>query len=671
MLGRAVRTDPKPAGPPTIAPMSVLSAANVHYTIGDRVILSGASLAVEVGDRIGVVGRNGSGKSTLLRMLAGVLSPDAGAISRQRNTRVGYLSQEPDLRPGRTLRDEAETAFGELHALHEQLHGIFHDMAEAGGEALERLMRRQDDLERRIEAAGGYAIGHKIDAVLHGLGFTDAQFTVPVEGLSGGQRARLALAKLLLDEPDVLLLDEPTNHLDIDGRLWLEDFLTAEFKGAVIIISHDRRLLDNVVTRIEEVEQGRLIDYPGNYAKFRQLREERRLAQLRAYENQQTKFRQEEAYIRKYKAGQRAKQARGRESRLDREKEASTLERPVELGSFAFELPRAERAGDIVVSVRELRKAYPLEDGSQKLLFDNLSLSIGRGERWAIVGPNGAGKTTVVRAMLGEMEPDAGSVKLGSNVRIGYFRQSHEQVEPEKQVFRYLQDVIRRESPGSMMSEQAARDLAGAFLFSGAEQEKELGVLSGGERARAVLAGLMASAKNLLVLDEPTNHLDIPSAERLEESLGCEGGFEGTLILISHDRALIDATCDHLLLLDGKGNAEVYFGNYSQWRDHKVRQASGASPRPYAPPGARQGTLAPQPKPKDKDKSKSRFSWMRVEQIEERMGELQAEIAGLDERLADAELWKDGAKAGKTRDARERLGAELEELEVEWLRKSE
>jgi ATP-binding cassette subfamily F protein 3 len=647
--------------------MSLLTAANVRFTIGDLVILDGASLAVESGERIGVVGRNGSGKSTLLKMLAGRIAPDAGTVSRQRNARVGYLSQEPELQPGCTLRDEAEAAFAELHSLHEELHGLYDEMGGAAGEALERLLRRQDDLERRIAAAGGYAIGHKIDAVLHGLGFSDAQFSVPVEGLSGGQRARLALAKLLLEEPDVILLDEPTNHLDIDGRLWLESFLTTEFRGAVVIISHDRRLLDNVVTRIEEVEQGRCIDYPGNYAKFRQLREERRQAQLRAYENQQTKFRQEEAYIRKYKAGQRAKQARGRESRLDREKLESTLERPVELDTFRFELPKTERAGDIIVAARGLSKAYPLEDGSEKVLFRDLSLTVGRGERWAIVGPNGAGKTTIVRCLLGEIAPDAGSNKLGSNVKIGYFRQSHEAIDPDKQVFRYLQDVIRKENPGSMMSEQQARDLAGAFLFSGAEQEKELGVLSGGERARAVLAGLMASSKNLLVLDEPTNHLDIPSAERLEESLSSEGGYDGTLILISHDRALIDATCDHLLVLDGRGGAVVFYGNYSAWKASKsdpgAARAAWTQSRPSAP-------AAPPPKA-PAPKSKSRFSWMKVEQIETRMAEIQSELTEFDEQLAGVEIWKSPDQAQEVRARRDGLQAELDELEEEWLRKAE
>ena len=653
--------------------MSLLVAANIHYAIGDLSILTGASITVEAGDRIGIVGRNGSGKSTLLRMLAGQLKPDAGTITRQRNTRVGYLAQEPILQPGTTLREDAEAAFAELHALHEQLDAIFHQMGDAEGETLERLMRRQEDLERRIDAAGGYAIGHKIDTILHGLGFTDAQFTIPVEGLSGGQRARLALAKLLLDKPEVLLLDEPTNHLDIDGRLWLESFLTTEYTGSVIIISHDRRLLDNVVTRIEEVEQGRLIDYPGNYAKFRKLRVERHIAQLRAYENQQVKFKQEEAYIRKYKAGQRSKQARGRESRLDREKLTNTIERPIELGTFRFELPKAERTGDLVVVARDLRKAYPLEDGSEKLLFTDLSLSIGRGDRWAIVGPNGAGKTTIVRILLGEMDADKGTSKLGAKVKIGYFRQSHEWIDPDKQVYRYLQDVFRKENPDALLSEQAARDLAGAFLFSGPDQEKELGVLSGGERARAVLAGLLASAKNLLVLDEPTNHLDIPSAERLEESLSCEGGYEGTLILISHDRALIDATCDHLLVLDGKGGAEIYFGNYTQWRAHKAAQVEAAahptSVRSRRPSQA--APLAATRSPPGVSKSKSRFSWMGIEQIEERMGELQADILQLDEQLADVELWKDAEQARAVRASREALQTELDELEEEWLRKAE
>ncbi|HHN78799.1 MAG TPA: ABC-F family ATP-binding cassette domain-containing protein, partial [Phycisphaerales bacterium] len=286
--------------PSTLGPMPVLAATNIELAYGDRRILDGVSLTLEPGERAGLVGRNGSGKSSLLKVIAGTLRPDAGTVTLTGGARAGYLAQEPELDGTRTLREEAAAAFSHIEQLESELHDVFHAMADAEGEALDKLLRRQESLEKRIEAAGGLATDHKVDTVLHGLGFRDDQFGVPVTGLSGGQRARLALAKLLLGEPEVLLLDEPTNHLDIAGRLWLEDFIENEYRGAVLMISHDRYLLDNVVTRIIEVDPvpnlgGRLLEYPGNYAAFRRLRAERIEAQRRAWENQQTKFRQQEA----------------------------------------------------------------------------------------------------------------------------------------------------------------------------------------------------------------------------------------------------------------------------------------------------------------------------------------------------------------------------------------
>lgn len=675
--------------------MPILSCTNIKHRYGDDIILDGLSLSVEAGDRIGVVGRNGTGKSTMLKAMAGLLKPDEGTISVQRGIRVGYLHQDPKLDPEETLRDAAEGAFEQLHAFHRELHDVFELMATAKGDELDRLLNKQVQLEEAITAAGGYVIEHKIEETLHGLGFTDAQFGIKVRNLSGGQRGRLALAKLLLESPDVLLLDEPTNHLDIEGRLWLEHYLRDEFKGAVLLISHDRYLLDAVVNRIIETEQGRLIEYPGNYAKFRELRVQRRMVMLRAYESQQDKFKKEEAFIRKYKAGQRARQAKGRETRLDREKESNTLERPMELDNFDFELPKAPRSGDVVVSCRNITKTYPRDDGGTKTLFRDLTVSIQRGERWGIIGPNGAGKTSLVRAMLGELSIDEGVAKVGGNVIIGYYRQTHDGLDLSKTVWQYLQGIILRENAGIAFSEQQARDLGGAFLFSGDEQEKLLGVLSGGERSRAVLAGLLASGKNLLILDEPTNHLDISSAERLEEALSKENGFDGTMILISHDRALLDGTCDHLVVLDGTGGAEIILGNYSAWHERDTARKSAATQAENAAKEKREAderrkrenAAAQNAKPSTNRASEnshskqkpggpaadqlSKLARLKTEELEKRIEQVETKMRTIDASLEDPDVWRDHAKLERLHADRAKLAADLEPLEFEWARRAE
>jgi len=664
----------------------LLTATNLDHAFGQRIILEGVSLTVEPGDRIGVVGRNGQGKTTLLRALGGAIEPDGGAVSLSRGARVGYLTQDPELDPEQTLRDEAEMGFAELHALHQQMHGVFHEMESASGERLERLMAQQARLESQIEAMGGYAIDHRIDATLHGLGLPDELFKVKVGDLSGGQKGRLALARLLLAEPDVLLLDEPTNHLDLAGRIWLEEFLTGQFRGAVVMISHDRYLLDRVVTRIVEVEETRLYDYPGNYSAFREIRAQRRLTQMRAYENQQTRFKQEEAYIRRYKAGQRARQAQGRLAKLERAKQ-ETIERPVEMSEAAFNLPRSERSGDVVVTARGISKSYTdAATGKAKVLFKDLDLSISRGERWGIIGPNGAGKSTLVRILLGEQEPDAGIVRPGSNLRVGYYRQSHGHLPPDMPVYVYLQKVIARENPGVQYSEQQARNLAGAFLFSGSEQEAVLGRLSGGERSRATMAGLLASGKNLLVLDEPTNHLDIPSAERLEdvlalpippssESEGVEGGeYEHTLVVISHDRAFIDATCDHLVVLDGEGGAEVVVGNYTDWHERqaqrKAERARAEAEEKRRREEAERRRREPA-RPVERSASRNALERLKTEQLEEKIQRIEGRIKEIDRETLAPDAWRDAARCARLGAERTALMAELEPLEFEWLRRAE
>ncbi len=675
--------------------MPLLSATNLKYAIGTRTLLDGVSFSIEAGERIGLVGRNGTGKTTLIKILAGRLKPDSGSVSLAKGARMGYLSQDPELDPAKTLQEEAAEGFAELGRLHAELDQVFHDMAEpenAAPDKLDRLMKRQAELQERIEAMGGYATEHRVEAVLHGLGFADSQFGVKVAGLSGGQKGRLALGKLLLESPDLMLLDEPTNHLDIAGREWLEDYLVNEYRGAVIMISHDRQMLDNVVGRIEEIDGARLIDYPGNYTAFREIRQQRLLTQHRAYENQQSQWAKEEEFIRRFRAGQRAKEAQGRLSKLERQKEQFAIERPMEVGAMKLRLPEAPRSADLVAVVREAAKEYPAPDSDgKKVLFHDLTVTINRGERWAIVGPNGAGKTTLVRAMLGELPLTAGSTRIGASVVIGYYAQLPAGQDDDLPVWEYLQRQIKRENPGLGFSEQQARDLAGAFLFSGKEQDKPLGVMSGGERSRARLAALLASAKNLLVLDEPTNHLDIPSAERLEEALrpGEDGdGFNGTLILISHDRALIDATCDHLIVLDGKGGATLFHGNYQQWH---AKQAAGGNQKPTwsqvpaaksassSAKGSSKPATATQPTQGARKggsgggggKGSGGLSWMSLEKLEKEMEKANARLKKADAELAKEDVYRDAERCRQALADRDEAAAECNRLEEEWLRRAD
>ena len=662
--------------------MSVIAVANLELSYGDDVILTGCSLSVEARERVAIVGPNGTGKSSLLKIMAGVQKPDAGEVSLQRGARVAYLAQDPRIDEGVTLRQHAAGAFADLARMHEQLDAVFHRLADASGDELERLLAEQTRLESQIQASGGYAIDHRVDSVLHGLGFGDAQFELSVKKLSGGQRARLALARALLTEPDVLLMDEPTNHLDVHGRIWLEDFLVETFRGAVVLIAHDRSVLSRVAQRVVELERGRVISYPGGYEAFRTLRADRLKTQLEAWERQQTKFRQEQAFIDKYRAGQRAKQAKGRESRLDRARENSTLEKPVELAVFQPSLPPAPRTGDIVVKATGLTMRYPREDGSLLTLFEDLDITISRGERWGVVGPNGAGKSTLIECLLEKRTPTAGEVKHGAGLKVGYFSQSRSDMDPMTTVPRHIQRAVARlaeteEGPDKPkpLTEQEARDLAGGFLFSGDRQESLLGEMSGGERARAALAALLACARNVLVLDEPTNHLDIPSAERLEAMLARgkgpkAGTFDGTLIVVSHDRTLVDAVCDHLIVFDGKGNVSLHMGGWSDWlagKTHSLaapRPARSTPPQPAPSASTQVAATARATKPKA---TKSKYSWMPTEALEERIAKLEGEIDRVDARLDDPEIWKDAIAAAETTSKRDELKAELDALETEWL----
>ncbi len=651
--------------------MPIVTASQVRVAHGTDVVLDGATFALEPGERVGMVGRNGCGKSTLMKLMAGIMQPDAGTISLQRGVRVGYLQQEPTFEKGDTLRHAAGRAFEKAERAKEALDVLFHDMATAEGAELDRLLKRQVVLEGEIESGGGWVVQHRIDAVLHGLGFTDAQFTIPVEGLSGGQRARLGLARLLLDSPDAILLDEPTNHLDIEGCRWLEGFLSDEFPGAVVVVSHDRWLLDRVVTRIVEIHDGRTREYPGNYEAFVNLRSERHLTQLRQHEKQMDRVRAEKQYIARYKAGQRAKQARGRATRLERYVRDEIVERPGELDALRIELPRAPSMGDVAVAAHAVSKQL-----GERVLFNELDLSLAPGDRVGIIGPTGAGKTTLVRVLLGELEPDAGILKCSPRLRAGWFRQVPAHLEPSLTVWEQLQRLVPERPNGLKLNEQEARNLAGAFLFSGREQEKAIGNLSGGEKARLVIASLIAGGNNLLVLDEPTNHLDIPSTERLEDALSLsaeEGGFDGALILISHDRALLESTCERLVVLDGLGGARIFDGTYSEWEERGKRpEAPPATPRsPAKPVPARQAPPANESRPRTARQKGNPLSHLSDAEIEAKVADFTAQVESIDAELVKGEIARDRARFDRLLAKRQKCEESRAVHEAEWLRRAE
>ncbi len=661
--------------------MALLSLANVTYALGDRVLLDGVNLTLQAGEHVGLVGRNGCGKSTLMRLVAGLgeHGPDSGQVQVARGAMVGYLAQDHQLDFNRTLREEARSAMAHLDALQDEMEQLAHDMAAAQGAELERILARYELVERKVQAAGGLEVDHQVDATLHGVGLTDEFFGVRVGDLSGGQKGRLALAKLLLSQPDVLLLDEPTNHLDIPGRQWLEEFL-AQYGGAVLLVSHDRWMLDRCVSRILELHDGRMEEYPGNFAAYMEQRAQRRLTQQREYDKQQERIKSEEAFIDRYRAGQRARQAQGRLKRLERFKRDEAMDRPMEADQLSIHISVKARPGDLIVAAEGVSKRY-----DSKVLFRDFTFTVKRGDRIGIIGPNGSGKSTLVNCLLGLVEADGGRIRGGSQVDLGHYRQTHEHLDGSLTVMEYLRRFVLGGSQAAG-SEQAARDLAGAFLFSGREQDKPLSVLSGGERSRAVLAGLVTGGHNVLVLDEPTNHLDIPSAQRLEEALrqytaipsgfgaASEGG--GTLILITHDRMLLQHLVDQLLILDGEGGVQHFLGTYRDYLEAQKKRQTQTQTTAAAVKEARvekpqRQAQTPRHAAKERKTRSSPLEQLSQESLEKKIMDLEGRLSEVDARLADPATYRDKDMFRKLQDDRDRLGRELKPLEEEWSRRAQ
>jgi ATP-binding cassette subfamily F protein 3 len=529
--------------------MAIASLTNVEKHFGKKVLFEKLDLAIYEEERVGFIGANGSGKTTLFRMLTGQVAPDMGTVVVGRNTKVGYLVQNPVFDAENTVIDEAELGFAQLHDLSHKMRELEHQMAEVTGDELDKVLEKYTNVQHEFDIAGGYAWQHKMEATLLGVGLGRETWEQKVKVLSGGQRSRLALTKLLLSEPDLLLLDEPTNHLDLAAIEWLEGYL-ADFNGAVVLISHDRFLLDRLTTRIVWLNRSQIDSYPGNYSAYVEQRQLNELSQQRAYEIQQKDIEKQKEFIRRFKAGQRSKEAKGREARLDRLLKSDDVIRSVGVQQkINLSLNTNQRAGDRVLTVRELSKAF-----GPKKLWDSISTEIGRGERIGIIGPNGSGKTTLLKVLM-DLEPgDGGTVKWGANLKIGYYDQRLDMLKPHHSLMDALHD-------GRMIKDKEARDVLGLMLFGNDDIEKHIEMLSGGEKARVRLAQLLVDKPNVLVLDEPTNHLDIASREALEAALS---DFEGTIVCVSHDRYFLDQVVERLWVLNPPGMTD-FDGNYSAW----------------------------------------------------------------------------------------------------------
>jgi len=531
-------------------------------------------------DRVGLVGPNGSGKTTLLRLINGDMSPETGTVAASRKTTYGYLPQEELTLRGRSLVDEALTVFGRLSVIETRMRELEHRMAEVPPDDPEhdRVMREYADLHHEFEVNDGFSVDSKVAEVLSGLGFAVEDHGRLTEEFSGGWQMRIALAKLLLRQPNVLLLDEPTNHLDLESIIWLEEYLRT-YPGAVVLVSHDRAFLDKVVHRISEVGPDGLVDYYGGWSAYREQREKRRETLLSTRQQQERRIAQIQRFIDKHRADKF--QAAMVQSRIRMLEKIELVEVPRDRKGIHFEFPQPPRAGAVPVSVRGLRKAY-----GDKVVFGGIDFDVSRGDRVAIVGVNGAGKSTLLNVMAGRTPYQGGECKLGNNVTIEYFGQ-----DPGQTLNRSKTVLAELESVAPNDVRPRLRNLLGAFLFSGDDVEKQVGVLSGGEKSRLAIAKMLLRPANLLLLDEPTNHLDVSAREVLEDALA---RYTGTICLVSHDRAFMDRLATKVLEIDG-GRLRLFHGNYTDYLYAKEREkveSAGAGGRADARTGRGSGRNA-------------------------------------------------------------------------------
>ena len=588
--------------------------SNIFKSYGGNEILRGVSFQVNLNEKIGFVGRNGAGKTTVFRVITGEESPDSGEVIKTNNLKIGLLEQHVEFSANETVHTSALSAFQRIHDIEAEMRRLEKQMeTEFGDEILEQYA----ELQHEFEVEDGFSYAAKAESILLGLGFPKETWTWETKNLSGGQKNRLGMARLLLANSDVLLLDEPTNHLDVAAVEWLENFLRS-YDKTYVIISHDRYFLDRTSTKIIEIESGKAVNYKGNYSQFLVERGERREIQRREFENQQSYIKNTEAFVRKNLEGQKTKQAKSRRTMLQKLERVEAVIADKPQGNF--NLKKVMRAGQNVLTVEDLAIGY-----GEKVLAKDINFTLARGEALGVIGGNGTGKTTFLKTVLGNIRELSGKLAWGTKTDIGYYSQNLEDLDARNEVIQEL----RRVAP--MAENGALRSFLARFLFSGEDVFKSVKDLSGGEKGRLALAKLIYSNKNVLVLDEPTNHLDIPSREALEDALDA---FQGTIITVSHDRFFLDKISTQIFSFETDGKIEVFDGNYSEFHDWKLRQSSVVS-RPLQNSEAQtEKTTANEQPPTDK----SRLSKNQSQKIESRLAEIENKISLLEQKLTKLTL---------------------------------
>lgn len=631
----------------------IIQCSHIDKAFGTDVILSDVSFHVNEQEKCAVVGMNGSGKTTLLKIIMGELPADSGEVIMAKNNSVGYLAQNQDIHSSRTIYEEMLDAKKEILQMEADMRRLEQDMKHASGASLDSMMKQYSILTHRYETANGYSYKSELSGILKGLGFTEDDYDRQIATLSGGQKTRIALGKMLLSTPDLIILDEPTNHLDLGSIRWLETYL-ATYRGAVIVVAHDRYFLDKIVTKVVEIEHSHARTYMGNYSDYDRKKQAIYNDMMKQYANQQQIIRHQEEVITKLRSFNREKSIKRAESRQKMLDKMERLEKPVsENDKMKLTLTPRIQSGNDVLTVSGLGKSF-----GSSCLFSELSFSIKRGERIAVIGDNGTGKTTILKIINGIVSADCGKIKTGANVSIGYYDQEHQLLHEDKTIFEELQDAYPN------MNNTEVRNILAAFLFTGDDAFKQVKELSGGEKGRVSLAKLMLSNANFLILDEPTNHLDMVSKQILENALN---RYEGTVLYVSHDRYFINRTATRILDLT-QGRLLNYIGNYDYYLEKKAEvekaELSGKEDVPTSGREKPDTRLSWQQQKEEQREERKRAGALK--KVEDEIAMLEEEAAELEKALSDPSIGTDLAKLMELNNKKTETDNRLEELMEQW-----